>query len=171
MIAIRNPVLALAWGLPAIAVIASVLSLVMAVRSPESELPEQYHWEGFQLDRDFSQAARATALQVHAELSGFGASRRCELALRMAGAAPDSLELLVAHATQPQLDQRVTFTRETATLHASDARERYAGSCEPSPDAHWRLELVDKTHGWAVRRTIRGPLDGAALDAVAGENE
>jgi hypothetical protein len=171
MFAIRNPVLALAWGLPAVAVVASVLSLVAAIRSPESELPEQYHWEGFQLDRDFSQAARATELKVHATLSGFGAGHRCELALRTAGAAPGSLELLVAHATRPALDQRVTFTREAGAAHAGDGLARYAGSCEPAADSHWRLELIDKEHGWAMRQTVRGPLDGAALDAVAGENE
>jgi len=165
MFVIRNPVLMLAWGLPAVAVVASVLSLAAALRTPESELPEQYHWEGFQLDRDFSQAARATELKVHATLSGFNASRRCELTLRTTGAAPDSLELLVAHATRPALDQRVTFTR------VGVSPVRYTGSCEPGPDAHWRVELVDKANGWAVRQTIRGPLGGAALDAVAGENE
>ena len=87
MFGFRNPVLTLAWGLPAVAVAASVASLVVALRTPESELPEQYHWEGFQLDRDFSQAARATELKVHATLSGFGASRRCELELRISQGA------------------------------------------------------------------------------------
>jgi hypothetical protein len=164
MSAIRNPVLMLAWGLPGVAVVASVLSLLLTLRSPESELPEQYHWEGFQLDRDFSQAARATQLRVHATLSGFGASDRCELELQMAGPAPPSLELLVAHSTQPRLDQRVKFTR------AGDGA-RYEGSCKPAPDSHWRLELVDAKGGWALRQTLRGPLDGAALDAVSGTNE
>jgi hypothetical protein len=164
MSVIRNPVLMLAWGLPAVAVVASVLSLLLTLRSPESELPEQYHWEGFQLDRDFSQAARASELKVHAKLSGFGASGQCELALRIAGAAPESLELFVAHSTQPSLDQRVKFTR------IGDSG-RYAGSCKPAPDSHWRAELVDAKGGWAVRQTFLGTLDGAALDAVSGTNE
>lgn len=177
MLAIRNPVLILAWGLPAVAVVASVLSLGAALRTPESELPEQYHWEGFQLDRDFSQAARATELKVHATLSGFSDSRRCELTLRTGGAAPDSLELLVAHSTRPALDQRVVFKRVVGAAGAADAAgagtslARYAGACAPASDSHWRLELIDKSNGWAVRQTVRGPLDGAALDAVAGENE
>lgn len=171
MFAIRNPVLMLAWGLPAVAVVASVLSLIAALRTPESELPEQYHWEGFQLDRDFSQAARATELKVHATLTGFGACRRCELALKVAGAAPDKLELLIAHATRPALDQRVMFARNASGANPGAAVERYVGACEPAPDAHWRVELVDKANGWAMRQTIHGPLDGAALDAIAGDNE
>lgn len=184
MFAIRNPVLVLAWGLPAVAVVASVLSLVLAIRSPESELPEQYHWEGFQLDRDFSQAARATELKVHATLAGFDDSGQCELTLRIAGTAPDGIELLIAHATQPALDQRVTFARDASGegfAHASGARERdanvsgglthYSGSCRPATDSHWRVELVDAKNGWAMRQTVRGPLDGATLDAVSGTSE
>jgi hypothetical protein len=171
MSVIRNPVLTLAWGLPAVAVVASVMSLLVAIRTPENELPEQYHWEGFQLDRDFSQAAKATALKVHATLSGFDAGGRCELALRVDGATPDALELLVAHATQPKLDQRVTFTRLAGGARADTALERYSGACEPAPDSHWRVELVDAKNGWAVRQTVRGPLAGAALDAVSGTNE
>jgi hypothetical protein len=191
MFAIRNPVLMLAWGLPAVAVAASVLSLIAALRTPESELPEQYHWEGFQLDRDFSQAARAAELKVHATLAGFGASRRCELALKLDGAAPETLDLFVAHATRPALDQKVTFTRReqsarsnpgagagtsasasaSAGAGAGHSAARYVGACAPAQDAHWRLELVDKANGWALRQTVRAPLDGAALDAVAGVGE
>jgi hypothetical protein len=172
MLAIRNPVLALAWGLPAVAVAASVLSLLMALRTPESELPEQYHWEGFQLDRDFSQAARATQLKVRASLVGFDASGRCELELSMTGSVPKSLELLVAHATQPRLAQRVKLMRVADSARGVDSSSaRYSGSCAAAPDSHWRLELVDARGGWAVRQALHGPLDGATLDAVAGTNE
>jgi hypothetical protein len=167
----RNPVLVLAWGLPATAVVASFLSLMFALRTPESELPEQYHWEGFQLDRDFSQAERATELKVHATLTGFGPSRRCELALQMSGAAPESLDLLVAHSTQPALDQRVKFAHEPDDARSGGSVQHYTGPCEPARDSHWRLELVDAQSGWAVRQTLHGPLDGAVIDSVSGNNE
>ena len=164
MSVIRNPVQMLAWGLPAAAVVASFASLFLTLRNPEGELPEQYHWEGFQLDRDFSQAARATELRVHATLAGFGESRRCELTLRISGATPEALELLVAHATKPSLDQKVKFARADGVGH-------YVGSCVPAPDAHWRVELVDAKSGWAVRQSFRGSLDGAVVDAVSGTSE
>ena len=164
MSAMRNPVFILAWGLPVAAVVASVASLLLTLRTPESELPEQYHWEGFQLDRDFSLAARAGELNVRAQLSGFGSDGECELALRIDGPAPESLQLLIADSTRPALDQRVKFTRVDAAGH-------YAGTCRPASEAHWRLELVDGKNGWAVRQTLRGPLDGAVVDAVSGNNE
>lgn len=164
MFIFRNPVLMLAWSLPAVAVVASLLSLAITLHNPDGELPEQYHWEGFQLDRDFSRAARATELKVHAVLLGFGSGGECALALQISAPAPESLELLVAHATQPSQDQRVKFTR-TAALG------RYAGPCRPAAEGHWRVELVDATDDWAVRQSIRGSLDGAVVDAVAGANE
>jgi hypothetical protein len=40
MNATRNPVLWLAWGLPAIAVAASVLTLLITLRNPDVQLPE-----------------------------------------------------------------------------------------------------------------------------------
>src|SRR5262245_39251460 len=105
----RNPVFFLAWGLPLVAVAASVFSLVLSLRSPDTQLPEQYHWEGFQLDRDFSRAARAAELKVHGRISGLGASGTCELRLYMEGAAPDVLTLMLAHGTRAELDRRLEF--------------------------------------------------------------
>jgi hypothetical protein len=165
MSVIRNPVLVLAWGLPAVAVAASVASLLLTLRSPESELPEQYHWEGFQLDRDFSQSARARSLAVRATLSGFSARGQCELALGISGPVPETLTLFVAHSTQPQLDQTVEFRR------VADSGTKYVGSCRALPESHWRLELRNDQGGWAVRQTIRGSLDGSTIDSVSGTNE
>jgi hypothetical protein len=66
----------------------------------------------------------------------------------------------------------VTFARQAAGgVRTDNALERYSGTCGPAPDSHWRVELVAAKSGWAVRQTVRGPLDGAALDAVSGTNE
>ena len=163
MSVVRNPVLMLAWGLPGVAVVASLASLLLTLRTPESELPEQYHWEGFQLDRDFSQAARAASLKVHATLSGFSSGARCELSFGSTGPAPETLTLFVAHATRPELDQTLKFHRESGA--------RYVAPCRPLSDAHWRLELKSDEGQWAVRQTTRGSLDGMTIDAVSGDNE
>lgn len=162
---IRNPAFLLAWGLPAVAVVASVLTLFITIRNPEGQLPEQYHWEGFQLDRDFSQAAKAAELGVHARLTGFGAGGRCEVQLRARAAAPETLVLWVAHATLPALDQKVTLQR------SGHGASTYSGACREAPEGHWRLELIDASTGWAVRQSVRGTLGDVTLDAVAGQNE
>jgi hypothetical protein len=169
MNAIRNPVLWLAWGLPAVAVAACVLTLLITIRNPDAQLPEQYHWEGFKLDRDFSQAARAEKLGVLATISGFDAAGRCEVRLRTNGPAPERLVLHVAHATLASLDQRVSLNRIQA--RSGGPGVGYSGNCARAGDGHWRLELVDSVNGWAVRQSVRGALNSVTLDAVAGRNE
>jgi hypothetical protein len=164
----RNPVLLLAWGLPAVAVIASVLTLGIAIRTSDGELPEQYHWEGFQLDRDFSRAARAAELKVRASLVGVGRSGPCELRLRMEGAAPDELLLMLAHGTRAELDRRIAFKRVPAEPGWSDGSVLYRGVCTALPEGHWRVELTDSVNGWAIRSSVRTSLETLTLDGVAG---
>jgi len=171
MSVVRNPVLWLAWGLPVVAVVASVLTLLITLRNPDGQLPEQYHWEGFQLDRDFSRAARAAELHVSATLTGFDGKSECRLRLRMEGAAPVELTLLVAHATRPQLDQRVAFRRIPREPGWNEDVTQYVGACRAASNGHWRLELIDSVNGWAVRRSVRGSPSGAMLDAMTGQNE
>ena len=63
---VKNPVLLLVIGLPLAAVLASFATLALTLEHRDTELPEQYHWEGFPLDRDFSRSEHATQLGVQA---------------------------------------------------------------------------------------------------------
>jgi hypothetical protein len=168
MSAMRNPVFVLAWALPAVAVVACVVTLIITLRNPDGQLPEQYHWEGFQLDRDFSRAAQAAQLGVAATVSGLNGTGRCELRLRMNGAAPDALVLMLSHATRSDIDQQISFRRVQAEPGWNDASDGYVAECKAVPAGHWRIELIDAVNGWAIRQNVRGSLDLVTLDAVAG---
>jgi uncharacterized protein len=164
----RNPVFFLTWGLPAVAVIASVLTLVIALRGPDGQLPEQYHWEGFQLDRDFSRAARAAELKVRATVTGLDRSGPCELRLQMEGVAPDVLLLMLAHGTRADLDRRITFKRVPTEPGWSDGSVLFRGACTDLNEGHWRVELVDSVNSWAIRKSVRSSLGTLSLNAVTG---
>jgi len=157
----RNPALLMTCLLPLTAVIASFLTLAIALIRPEGELPEQYHWEGFQLDRDFSRAARASELAVKARLSGFDGSGSCQLELEMDGELPSALTLTMAHATRPALDQKVLLRREERPVTS----RVYVGRCHGAAPGSWRLELTDESNGWALRRSVRGSLGRITLVA------
>jgi uncharacterized protein len=165
MTANRNPVLLLAWGLPLVAVVASVLTLFIAMRGSDGELPEQYHWEGFQLDRDFSRAARAAELKVRVTISGLSEQGACDMRLQMQGATPNELLLTLAHATKAERDRRVTFRRSS---QGADGSARYEGACSGLPEGHWRIELVDLANDWAIRRSVQDGAGALVLDAAAG---
>jgi hypothetical protein len=171
MIRRTNPALLVTVALPALAVIASFLTLAITLAHPDSELPEQYHWEGFQLDRDFSRAERASALGVRADLTHFSYGGACEITLTMNGAAPEVLELMLAHATRPALDQHLRLARTSPPEEARAGRASYATLCRTVAPAHWRLELMDGEHTWSVRESIRGSIEQARLDAANAEDD
>jgi len=170
MSVLRNPVLLLTWGLPLTAVVASFLTLGIVLMHPDGELPEQYHWEGFQLDRDFSRGERATQLGVRANLTGFDKTGKCNLELIMSHATPEVLTLSLVHATQPALDQRVILRRVQADGEVG-APAFYAGECRAVSDGHWRLELSDAINGWAVRESVRGAPYAVTLDARSAQDD
>jgi hypothetical protein len=171
MAPLRNPVFFLAWGLPAVAVLACMLTIFITVRHPDAQLPEQYHWEGFQLDRDFSRAARAAQFHVKASVAGLNGGGPCELRLRSRGPAPELLVLMLAHSSRPALDRQVTFRRVPAEPGWNDTSTLYRGECEQTPEGRWRAELVDAVNGWSIRQNVRGSLDSVTLDAIAGSGE
>jgi len=164
----RNPVFILTWGLPAVAVIASIFTVGIAIRGSDGQLPEQYHWEGFQLDRDFSRAARAAELGVRASFSGLDRNGACELRLRMEGVAPDLLSLALSHGTRAELDRRLAFERIPAETGWSDGSVLYRGMCTDLPEGTWRVELVDSVNDWAIRKTVRTSLGALTLAGVTG---
>ncbi len=158
-----NPVLWITLGLPAITVVASFLMLGTALRHPDNELPEQYHWEGLRLDRDFARAEQATALGVRASFQGLGAPGRCGMTLVMAAVAPDSISLALTHGTRPALDQRVEFRK----ISERRGQASYVAECRAAADGHWRAELSDPGGVWSIRQNLRGSLSRAALQARA----
>ena len=160
----RNPVLWIAIGVPLVAVLASFVTLGMALVHPDGELPEQYHWEGFRLDRDFERAARAQQLGISVRLEGLHTTGRCTASLQTRGPLPSSLLLTVTHGTLPELDRRVQLARTSASADGTSAV--YEGRCIAAPDGSWRLELTDSENGWSLRQSVRGSLDAVQLEAI-----
>jgi hypothetical protein len=152
-----NWVLFLTIALPAVAVIASFTSLALVLHGQDSELPEQFHWEGARLESDYLHAAAASALQVRARLSVNSAEHLCRLSFASDGQPPPTLVLTLTHATLSRLDQRVTLQRT--------ADGGYEGACEVPPAAHWQIELSDAPRSWSVREVAGGSLDALAIDA------
>jgi hypothetical protein len=168
---LRNPVLILTWGLPLLAVVASFLTLGIVLTHPDGELPEQYHWEGFQLDRDFARGKRAADLHVDARLAGLEKGGLCELALDMDGTAAATLVLRVTHGTRPALDQQLTFHRVQLESQGGRTSAVYASDCRAAPSGHWRLELSDAANGWALRSSVHGSLGAITLAASSPDDD
>ena len=161
---IKNPVLMLVIGLPLTAVLGSFASLAVTLAHADTELPEQYHWEGFQLDRDFSRSERAASLGVQATLRNVAMTGQCAIDLTVAGTAPEQLRLTLAHATRAAFDQRIVF-------HRVANGKIYVGHCRAIPEGHWRIELTDGAQTWSVRDSTRAISQPVRIDAKTADDD
>jgi hypothetical protein len=143
-------------GLPLFAICASVGVAVIAFTRGDPTLPDEYHWEGMSLDRDFADAHRASELKVHATLHMLSSTGMCQVALNMDSVPPEALTLDLVHATHPDLDRHVRLSRVNST---------YEGYCGALPPGHWHLGLADTGGNWSVRGDVSGALDGSSLSA------
>lgn len=143
-------------GLPLFAIAASVGVAVVAFTRGDPTLPDEYHWEGLSLDKDFTDARHASELNVHATLRMISSTGMCKVALQQGGAAPPALTLNLVHATHPELDRHVRLSRVNSA---------YEGYCGALPSGHWHLELSDIGASWSVREDVFGALDGSSLSA------
>jgi hypothetical protein len=143
-------------GLPLFAIIASVGVAVIAFTRGDPTLPDEYHWEGMSLDRDFADAHRASELNVRATLRMLSPTGVCQVALNLGSVPPAALTLNLVHATHPDLDRHVRLSRVNST---------YEGYCGALPSGHWHLELSDTGGSWSVRGDVSGALDGSSLSA------
>jgi len=143
-------------GLPLFAIFASVGVAVIAFTRGDPTLPDEYHWEGMSLDRDFADARRAADLNVHATVQTLPATGTCRVTLQLDGPLPSDLTLKLVHATHPDLDRQVRLPRTGAA---------YEGHCGVVASGHWHLELSDVAGAWSVRKDVLGELDLITIDA------
>ena len=145
-----NPGLLLTIALPLFAIVASGGVAVIAFTRGDPTLPDEYHWEGLSLDRDFAAARRAADLNVQAVLQLSSADGGCRIALRIADKAPDALVLSLVHGARPELDRQVRLTA---------VGPYYQGQCGGVPAGLWHVKLANAAASWSVREDVGGSLD------------
>ncbi|MFO7276759.1 MAG: FixH family protein [Pseudomonadota bacterium] len=155
-----SPALIVAVAIPTVAVVASLATVALALAHGDRELPAEYHWEGFRLDRDFARFERAFELDVRGTLEIDAG--QCRLALEQRGSPSQSIELHLAHATLPKLDRRVTLQR---------VGSHYEAACDPVPAGSWWVEISDPEGEWAVRQHVWGSLAQADIAARSTRTE
>jgi hypothetical protein len=141
-----NPVFWLMWLLPGAAVVASFVTLAIALQGADRALPSLYHWEGERLDADFERARQAARLGIQATLQWNGAA--CTLTLAPATQDPRALQLHLTHTDDAALDRTLTLLRTAPGAYRAD--------CAALPAGRWRLALTDDAGAWALRTQFEG---------------
>lgn len=144
---------------PAIVVVAGIATLVIAVRSDDGLVADDYYKRGLAINQTLERSDRGTALGLAAwvDLDADG-----NVALKLAAtssdpdALPSTLRLRLAHPTRAGEDR--------ATVLVAAGEGRYAGRIAPVAGGRWRV--IVETDRWRLPGVeSRVPVSGLRLDA------
>ena len=142
-------------SLPLSVVIASIITINLAITSSDGLVSDDYYKEGLGIHRDADRSARADALGIAGSLSYDAQTGALNLKLdKPVDGMPPALGLLLFHPTRPDNDQTVSLTAVDAEL--------YAGRVEPLIPAFWKLSVEPEDESWRVVGRLKVPGNGVA---------
>lgn len=138
---------------PAIVVVAGIATAVIAWRTSDGLVADDYYKQGLAINRVLEREGRARELGVQATVQFSESRERVRVILRMPGEAPAALRLVLAHPTRAGEDQ-------TIRLRAS-APGVYDGAMGIPRGAVLGVRLEDEAGRWRV--TGRWPTEESSL--------
>jgi hypothetical protein len=137
-------------SLPLSAVIASLVTINIAIESDDGLVSDDYYKEGLAIHKDADSAARAKALGVAGALTYDADTGAVTLALEKPLPGDKSaLSLQVTHPTLPDQDQSIQLSRLNEA--------RFAGRLEPLGPGKWKLALRPADRSWRVEGRLTQP--------------
>ena len=131
-----EPFVWLLIALPLTAVIASFITLGLAISSDDGMVEDDYYRRGKEINlvlaRD--QAAAARGLQGRVELDDAKHQLQLRLTARAPGTIPDNVELKFLHATRSGIDRTLILPRQSDGLYQAPLPELAQG--------HWNVQLA-----------------------------
>ena len=130
-------------SLPLSVVIASIVTLNIAIESDDGLVSDDYYKEGLAIHKNADSSAKAKALGIAGELSYD--TETGAVALRLDKPLPTQrggLSLSVTHPTLPHKDQTIQLSPV--------AEASYAGRLEPLGPARWKLGLQPDDRSWRI---------------------
>jgi hypothetical protein len=139
-------------SLPLSVVIASLVTINIAIESDDGLVSDDYYKEGLAIHKDADSAARAEALGIVGSLAYDADTGAISLALEKPLSGKAALSLQVTHPTLPDQDQSIQLSR------LDDAR--FAGRLEPLGPGNWKLALRPADRSWRVEGRLQQPGSG-----------
>ena len=137
-------------ALPASVVVASIVTINLAIESDDGLVSDDYYKEGLAIHKNADSAASARALGIAGTLNYDADTGAINLVLdKPLQAKQPALSLEVVHPTLPDQDQ-------TIRLSAVDGI-RFAGRLEPLGPGNWKLALRPADRSWRVEGRLLQP--------------
>lgn len=131
-------------GVPAISVVFSVATLVVAVRNADSVVRDDWYKGGLTINVDLARDRAAAAAGVVATLAVDATGRTVEV--RLDGPDAPTLDVALHHPTQADRDREVRVTRDADGAYRATLDEPLAG--------RWHVEVSDPDGGWRLAQPL-----------------
>jgi hypothetical protein len=154
----REPWPWLLMAAPLAAVLMGVVMMVLATRSNDGLVADDYYKQGLAINQILDRERRAATLHVSGVLEFSADRRHVRLRLDQNGDPPPALTLTFVHPTRAGLDQSVTLLRSAPGVFSGDLRAPVAG--------RWLLALEDDDRRWRVSGVWRTEDGRVALRPV-----
>jgi uncharacterized protein len=133
---------------PAAVVVAGIVTTVIAVRTSDGVVSDDYYKQGLGINRTLARDARAGALHLAAEIQ-FN-EERTAARVRLGGEArPEALRLTLVHPTRAGGDQVVTL-RGVFPSREAEGPSFYEGRVQVPREGTWRIRVEDDRQTWRL---------------------
>jgi len=128
-------------ALPATAVVAGIATLVIAAKTFDGMVVDDYYKEGQAIVQTLGRVEHARELGLRAALRIRSDSIHVELTATAPGSLPDSIRLTVAHPTRSGLDQELLVRGRSGVYEATLA---------PLSTGRWLFVIQDEARSWSM---------------------
>ncbi len=135
---------------PGVAVIAGVITLLLALESNDGLVADDYYKQGLAINQIMQRDSRARELGYRAEMTFERDSGKVMLLLNGRTPPQQPLLLHLAHPTRSGMDQTIALTALGPVVSASGNAIRYAGRMASVTEAHWQIMLHDQGNTWRI---------------------
>lgn len=145
---------------PAIVVVASLSTAVIAVKTDDGLVADDYYKRGVAINRILARGERARALGLAATMQVNEARDRVRIVVSSGAPLPaESLRLTMTHGTRAGLDQAAVLGRIAPGV--------YEGTVRIAAEGGWSVRLEDDRATWRLSGRWRSTTDAAALGPEA----
>lgn len=139
-------------AIPAVAVVAGMITLWLAVTTWDGLVVDDYYQEGKTIEKTIARSVRAAEMGLVADVRVRAEDVGVELAARAEVALPPTVVLTISHPTRAGMDQVVLLKRRDGI---------YVGELAPLASGRWLLQIEDESKTWRMNGTANVPAASA----------
>jgi uncharacterized protein len=135
---------------PAIVVVAGIITTVLAVRTHDGLVVDDYYKQGLAVNRDLSRDLAAKTAGLSATATIDVANRRVTVSVVNAPVSLTNMTLTLSRASVAGHDQLVALQR----TNRRDDEITFVGALQPLEPGKWYITLDDPSHAWRLMTAV-----------------